>query len=133
MDTSCDCNNSAVPLIHSMEVETTLIFVYGTLIQDGESCNKYVGWRFVENDIVAGTMYNLGWFPGVKLGGENFVHGVVYEIPESDLDSLDRYEGVPGLYVRERITTLNGNRVWIYEYNQQVDPQAVIKEGKWDV
>lgn len=110
------------------------IFVYGTLRPTG--CNG----RLLEgranhlgnNRIEGATLYNLGWFPGVKLGGGSQVEGDLFEITCDTLpDSLDRYEGYPQLYDRQIVQTVDGQETWVYTYNYDVSDERIIKEGVW--
>jgi len=76
------------------------------------------------------THYSSGWNGGVadiveKEGQE--VWGLVFEITEPDLESLDVYEGYPDVYTRFQVavhtdaTTLQG--VWVYSV---VDKKDII-------
>lgn len=101
------------------------IFTYGTLMpNDGRERVK-----------INGLMYDLGWFPGVKLtdyeGGLNFLAEVI-EVNDERLKELDRYEGYEednpkySLYIRRHY--LDG---WIYEYNGSCYGRPLIQSGDW--
>jgi gamma-glutamylcyclotransferase (GGCT)/AIG2-like uncharacterized protein YtfP len=96
-----------------------VVYVYGTL-RPGEPGTVQI----------PGTPYDLGWFPGIILGGENFVTRERIEV--EDLDAVDAYEGynpkftIESLYIRRPI--LDG---WIYEYNQEFNPQRLVACGDW--
>lgn len=96
-----------------------IIYAYGTLRPGKGDTLK-----------VAGQLYDLGWFPGIKLGGLGEV--VCEKIEIKDLSAIDAYEGyIPSdpensLYIRRPF--LDG---YIYEYNREVDPLSRIKSGDW--
>ena len=100
------------------------IYVYGTLRPDEQSPD---GSGTVQ---IPGTLYDLGWFPGIILGGENFV--TCERIEVEDLDAVDAYEGynpkftIESLYIRRPI--LDG---WIYEYNKSTEDKRLIHSGDW--
>jgi gamma-glutamylcyclotransferase (GGCT)/AIG2-like uncharacterized protein YtfP len=95
------------------------VYVYGTL-RPGEP-------RTVQ---IPGKLYDLGWYPGIILGGDSFV--TCEKIEVEDLDAVDSYEGyhpkftVDSLYIRRPI--LDG---WVYEYNQEFNPQRLVACGDW--
>lgn len=97
----------------------TVLYVYGTL-RPGNT----------EPITVAGTMYDLGPFPGVVLGGGNKV--VVERTEVESIAACDRYEGYyeddpeGSLYIR--VPFEDG---WIYEFNRHVDPKKVVESGDW--
>ena len=98
------------------------VYVYGTLRLGG---NHYY--------YVRGKMYNIGWFPGVILGeGGGMVVCEVLEVDDEGLARLDQLEGYyenspeNSLYIRRE-----HNDGWIYEYNKEVDPDSLIKNGNW--
>lgn len=80
--------------------------------------------RFVAEDAVAGSVRDLGAYPGLTLGGEGSVAGEVHETDDAALIAeLDSYEGYDPAapagseYLRRRATTIGGLEVWIYEHN----------------
>lgn len=101
------------------------IYVYGTL-RPGESGTVQI----------PGKLYDLGWYPGIilepagGLGGDSFV--TCEKIEVKDLGAVDTYEGynpkftAESLYIRRPI--LDG---WIYEYNQEFNPQRLVACGDW--
>lgn len=83
---------------------------------------------------VPGTMYDLGWFPGIKWndGLGNTVKCEVIEADDQRLARLDHYEGYDeaspetSLYIREVF-----NDGYIYIYNRDVAGAKQVKEGDW--
>lgn len=85
---------------------------------------------------VPGKLYDLGWYPGIKLGDDpdTSVTCEVIEVDNVRLEKLDSYEGyVPSspeqsLYLR---TYLDQFGAWIYVYNSSVDNYEAIESGDW--
>ena len=113
--------------------EGDLLFVYGSLRQ-GECADLSIrsGAEFVQEDEITGNIYNISWFPGVKLEGDNLVKGEVYKlIDASIIRHLDSYEGYPNLYDRSVVETKGGLRVWVYTYNHECGENERIASGDW--
>lgn len=95
------------------------IYTYGTL-RPGEPGTVQI----------PGTLYDMGWYPGIILGGDSFV--TCEKIEVEDLDAVDAYEGynpkftIESLYIRRPI--LDG---WIYEYNKPVLGFKRVLSGDW--
>lgn len=96
-----------------------ILYTYGTL-RPGDT----------EPIHVAGRLYDLGWFPGIKLGGDSFV--VCEKVIIDDLSLTDQYEGYnpqypdESLYIRKPF--LDG---FIYEFNSEPNPVKQIFCGDW--
>lgn len=121
---------------------TTYIAVYGSLrrgMQAEHLMNK-PGLSHVGQDTINATLYDLGWYPGIVLGGQS---RVVVDVHEVDLDSnalhrLHQYEGyIPhnwenSLFVLKRaFLNSNGKEVMCYEYNRNVDGRPIVDHGDW--
>jgi gamma-glutamylcyclotransferase (GGCT)/AIG2-like uncharacterized protein YtfP len=95
------------------------LYTYGTLRPGTTSPIK-----------VKGTLHDLGWFPGIKLGGTEDV--VCEKVEIEDWAGVDRYEGyIPdepesSLYIR--VPYEDG---FIYEFNRQPPEGSQIKSGDW--
>ncbi|HOB66763.1 gamma-glutamylcyclotransferase family protein [Ottowia sp.] len=126
----------------------THVFVYGTL-RRGEA-NDITRLRpapaFVGTAQVAGTLYDLGAYPGVVLGGASVVHGEVYAIQPALERRLDEIECVypeqTNEYFKRDIAVsvcLPGGgrretRCICYEYNPtRLGDARVIDAGDWVV
>lgn len=98
---------------------SNILYVYGTL-RPGKA----------EIYRVVGSLYDLGWFPGIKLDGANEV--ICERIEITDWDAVDRYEGfMPSepensLYIRRPF--MDG---FIYEYNQEAHRAQRVVTGDW--
>lgn len=118
-----------------------LLFVYGTLRKGASNdLSRKEGAKYIGEDWINGDLYDLGWYPGVKLfeGAENFsvglpvVVGDVFAIEDTKLaDYLDGYEGYPNLYNRSQVETSGGHIVWVYIYNHGVYGRENIPTGDW--
>lgn len=91
------------------------VFVYGTLKKGGrlhqaleEANGVFIGEHTTEPIF---TMYDLGNYPAVIIGGMTKITGEVYQV--DDLKDLDIVEGYPKLYNRTSIRTPYGS-VWMY-------------------
>ena len=98
---------------------TNILYVYGTL-RPGEPGTVQV----------PGKLYDLGWYPGLILGGDETV--TCEKVNVKDFQAVDHYEGfnpddtVESLYIRKKYE--DG---WIYEYNQEFNPNKLIECGDW--
>lgn len=96
-----------------------VLYTYGTLRPGTD-----------EKIVAKGSLYDLGWFPGVKLGGD--YEFVCERVEVEDISSVDRYEGYSeadpegSLYIRKPF--LDG---FIYEFNRTVNPAKQIMSGDW--
>lgn len=100
------------------------LYVYGTLRPGG-----------ADRHLVPGEMYELGWYPGVKLLAPDSHKWIVterIEVDDEQLKNLDNYEGydpkdeVNSLYIRKPY--LGG---WIYVYNNSLEGRPLIESGDW--
>ena len=117
------------------------VFVYGTLRRGEErDLNRLQPAPvFMGLGKINGTLYNLGSYPGVRLGGLNWVHGEVYQITpdlERQLDEIEEVWPQPtGEYVRcEVVVQCAGQEVncLVYEVAwQRTQGRAVISSGDW--
>lgn len=110
-----------------------MLFVYGTLRQ-GECSDLSIrsGAEFVSKDEINGDLYDLGWYPGVKLGGDNLVRGDVFQLKDASIiTQLDTYEGYPNLYDRSVVETKGGRQVWVYTINRECGDNERIASGDW--
>lgn len=117
------------------------VFVYGTL-RRGE-CNDITRLRpaprWLGRARVCGTLYDLGAYPGMLLGGDGWVHGEVYAIEpelEQQLDCIEEVAPVPSgeYHRREVVVELHGRRLSCLVY--EIDPLRVrdaprIPGGDW--
>ena len=128
-----DPHPNAEPLRH--------VFVYGTLRAGGRNDIA----RFsptperIGEGVVAGTLYDLGAYPGAVLGGEGRVRGEVYRILpalEAQLDVLE--EVAPdgsGEYIKREVVVHVGGapvRCLVYEIHpDRIAGRALIATGDW--
>lgn len=117
------------------------VFVYGTL-RRGEvnDINRLrPAPRFLGLARIHGTLYDLGPYPGIVLGGEGWVQGEVYAISaelERQLDLIEEVAPVPsGEYLRRHLyVDVAGQslRCLVYEIAaERVQGRLPIAGGDW--
>ena len=92
------------------------VFVYGTLRRHGR--NDIARYRpspvFVGEARIAGTLYDLGAYPGIVLGGAGRVKGEIYRVDPAVEAALDLLEEVAeddsGEYIKRRVRVAVGAR-----------------------
>jgi len=104
------------------------LFVYGTLkLEDKDT-------HFID-----ARMWDVGQFPCVKLfrvPTDSEVTGQLIDVTSRDLDKLDRYEGVPILYTREKTMAYKigedspGEEVFVYEWAGTTE--SLRRIASWD-
>ena len=109
-----------------------LVFCYGTLKQGFGNHHRLADSPFVGHAITSGVMYDLGAFPAVSLHGTNQIHGELYEVTRDVLMDLDRLEGYPYLYERDKVETNHGP-AWIYHMKRdsELSNHRIVASGVW--
>jgi gamma-glutamylcyclotransferase (GGCT)/AIG2-like uncharacterized protein YtfP len=117
------------------------VFVYGTLRRgdDNDITLRHPAPVFVGEARIAGTMYHLGGYPGVVLGGTGQVVGEVYAITpalERDLDVLEAvYPQQTDEYFKREIAVAVGGRsvtCLVYEINAgYIGNAPTVPGGDW--
>jgi gamma-glutamylcyclotransferase (GGCT)/AIG2-like uncharacterized protein YtfP len=122
------------------------VFVYGTLRGGGSNdiaqlarAARLAPPLRVDDASIAGTLYDLGAYPGALLGGTDRVHGEIYRIDAALEARLDRLEEVApddsGEYRKRERVVEAGARRWtclVYEINpERIVGRAVIAGGDW--
>lgn len=114
------------------------LFVYGTLRRNHRAAHRLLGHaRYIASGSIAGTLYDLGKYPGVHRARRNGrVTGEVYELigpnVEQQLTKLDRYEGVGFQRSRVLVQLSDGryHRAWAYLLADEPPTAArVIRTG----
>ncbi len=112
------------------------IFVYGTL-RRGDCRDlgvRYAGATFISAGWISGELFNLGEYPGVRLGGTERVVGEVFEVSEVTLLQLDAMEGDEYTRVPVSVNTPDGEvgTYWVYEVLDWVCADSPkIESGDW--
>ncbi|MBV7541892.1 gamma-glutamylcyclotransferase [Acidovorax sp. sic0104] len=117
------------------------VFVYGTLRKGGSNdiTRLQPAPQFVGRGRIAGTLYHLGAYPGVTLGGPQWVQGEVYAIEaalEAVLDEIESLgENPTDEYIkRELDVDVEGTVLpcLVYEINPRYVLDAPrVPEGDW--
>ncbi len=113
---------------------TTLLFVYGTLLR-GErnhpkmATSKFLGETATSNGL---ELRDLDRYPGMVKAGRGCVQGELYEIDPPVLAELDELEGHPNHFWRTTISLADGRKVQAYLLGDDFARGApVIKTGDW--
>jgi gamma-glutamylcyclotransferase (GGCT)/AIG2-like uncharacterized protein YtfP len=117
------------------------VFVYGTLRRHGR--NDIARYRpapvFVAEASIAGTLYDLGAYPGVVLDGARRVKGEIYRIEPTVEAALDLLEEVAdddsGEYIKRKVCVEAGAQWFdclVYEIHPaRTAGRQVIEGGDW--
>ena len=117
------------------------VFVYGTLRRGGR--NDIARYRptplWVGTARIAGTLYDLGAYPGVVLGGSGWVEGEVYAVEPEVEAALDVLEEVAaddsGEYIKRRVRVeVDGRSLdcLVYEIHpSRIAGRRTIDDGDW--
>lgn len=108
------------------------LFTYGTLMSTHRNNERFLRHaKFLGNaDLEGFALYDLEWYPGIKINPEHRVKGEVYEIDLETLTNIDHYEGEGHLYNR---TVVNVNiqkfgicEAMTYVYNGSIEKRPLI-------
>jgi len=117
------------------------VFVYGTLRRGGR--NDIAHFRpepfHVADAAIPGTLYDLGAYPGMVLGGRRRVVGEIYRIEPDVEAALDVLEEVAddgsGEYIKRHVMVEVGVQQFeclVYEIHPtRIAARAVIRSGDW--
>ncbi|MFM9926945.1 gamma-glutamylcyclotransferase family protein [Variovorax sp. H27-G14] len=117
------------------------VFVYGTLRRGGR--NDIARYRplpvWVGEGFIAGTLHDLGAYPGVVLGGAGRVKGEVYLVQPAVEAALDALEEVAdddlGEYIKRRLRVqVDGQEIdcLVYEIHpSRIAGRSLIASGDW--
>ena len=117
------------------------VFVYGSLRarQERDINRQQPAPLFIADSRINGTLYDLGSYPGARLGGVRWVQGEVYQINPELERQLDEIEEVwpqqSGEYAkREVVVPCAGAMLTclVYEVAEdRTDGRAIITSGDW--
>lgn len=115
-------------------------FAYGSNLDEIQLCQRCPGAAAeasgaLVNFCLAFTAYSAGWGAGVAdvvaCRGSR-VWGVVFNITDDDLESLDRFEGYPqqyGRFVSQIVTAQGILDAWVYAVNRK--QEFVAPSGRY--
>ena len=110
------------------------VFVYGTLMRSESNHALLASEEFVGRAETHRryTLVHLGHFPAMLRGGRQRVHGEVYIVSQRTLVALDRLEGHPHFYRRERIRLCGAEDAAGYVMADATRPsRRIIESGSW--
>lgn len=112
-----------------------LVLVYGSLRWGMANHRHLAGSTGLGRAEIQGlTLYDLGPFPmAVDQGDPQArLQGELYAVTAAALEALDRFEGVPRLYQRQRWPLGDGRAAWVYVgLPRQVRHVPVLPAGLW--
>jgi gamma-glutamylcyclotransferase (GGCT)/AIG2-like uncharacterized protein YtfP len=123
------------------EAPTRHVFVYGTLRRGG--CNDIRRYPpapvFVGFATVAGTLFDLGAYPGARLGGQGTLRGEVYRVSAEVEAAMDVLEGAApdgsGEYEKCELRVLVDDVLidcLVYQiHSSRITGRQVIRSGDW--
>ena len=101
--------------------DTFHLFTYGTLTDDAPGILE--GCERVDTGVVRGTLYDLGDYPALLLGGDDPVPGVIWRCPADRLPALDRYEAVEDGLFRRAGVQVGEYACWVYVAGPKLGPR----------
>jgi gamma-glutamylcyclotransferase (GGCT)/AIG2-like uncharacterized protein YtfP len=104
------------------------LFVYGTLKKSYALHDYMKGCTFVKNATAFGILLHLGGFPGFlpETTGMS-VSGELWEVPDMEtLAQLDKVEGHPHHFTRQKVMIAGSETVWTYVYSHYY---GIMKSG----
>ena len=112
-----------------------LLFVYGSLKRGMANHGELRGATELGSTRLEGlALYDLGPFPMAIPSSEPgcAIEGELYRVGPDQLARLDRFEGAPRLYQRQRRQLSNGSAAWVYVGRaRQVRHSPRISSGRW--
>ena len=112
-----------------------LVFVYGSLKRGMANHGQLGQATCLGRCVLHGlALYDLGPFPMAVAcnDAEAVLHGELYRLSSSQLAALDRFEGAPRLYERQRWPLADGRCCWVYVgRSRQVRHVARLPCGCW--
>ena len=132
---------SSMPLTPDGKTLAGHVFVYGTLRRgDDNDINRLLPAPvFIGPATLPGTLYHLGAYPGIVLGGMGVVMGEVYAVSAGLQRVLDEIEEVypqqrDEYFKRVVPIDVNGKAIScvVYEINPRyIEGRPVIQSGDW--
>jgi gamma-glutamylaminecyclotransferase len=112
------------------------LLVYGTLMTGEPNHHRLRGASLVGETLTTRgyTLYDLGPFPALVVGGHGNVPGELYEVDDETLAALDVLEGHPRFY--QRAVVVLDDRTYAEAYvltKDKVQGWPRIRSGSWRV
>ena len=116
--------------------EPTFLLAYGTLRRGGKSYPLFGGsLEYAGTVYVPGTLYDLGWFPGIILGDTSdlalcdkfLVNGTETWYRLDDYEGFHPFQPLGSLFIRKELYP----NTFIYEYNRPFRGAVRVDGGDW--
>ena len=117
-------------------MESVNLIVYGTLMRGEPNSPFCRNATFISPCDIAGTLYDTGCgFPAFVPDSQGVVRAEFVVLPVADWPAIDRLEGYPTLYGRQKIKARlpDGNVEvgWVYVINKLPVQAKVMEGGDW--
>jgi gamma-glutamylcyclotransferase (GGCT)/AIG2-like uncharacterized protein YtfP len=121
-----------------------LYFAYGSNLDQEQMADRCPTARFYKFAVLPQNKLIFTGYSKVRLGSvasvipdpQKYVEGVLYEVGDSDLESLDKYEGVPTSYTRTQVQVITDEghpaQAWVY-VKSEVTPPSPPSEGYYSL
>jgi gamma-glutamylcyclotransferase (GGCT)/AIG2-like uncharacterized protein YtfP len=109
-------------------MDEILVAVYGTLKIGGPLCIEPVILEHWGGENIRGKLYDLGHYPGIKLGGPSLVEVEIQRIPERYFEWMIVAEGY--FFKQREAITEEGTSVRIFEFLGEISELQQI--DKWE-
>jgi len=129
-------------MTNNLSYSHSLLAVYGSL-RIGQQANHRLqndSFKYIGPNKILGTLFPVGWFPGLLLFGDTEIIVDVYEIlDEQGLNPINQYEGyytsskIDSLFTLETTTLIDTKEeTYCYEYNGNFRAAGnAIEHGDW--
>lgn len=111
--------------------ERLLYFAYGSNLDREKMKLRCPGSKALCPAHLAGYRLVEREFADIEPDADSVVHGALYSITASDLESLDFYEGYPSAYTRKRVPAIQKNGLIQMAYVYLMTPECrKLLEGR---
>ena len=128
-------------MVNTLTDFKSYVFVYGTLRmgQERDINRLQPAPVFIGEGQINGSLYELGTYPGIRLGGPDWVQGEVYQINQELERQLDEIEEVwpqqTGEYERREVLVQCAGQALVCLVYEVAEGRAkvsrVIESGDW--
>jgi GrpB-like predicted nucleotidyltransferase (UPF0157 family)/gamma-glutamylcyclotransferase (GGCT)/AIG2-like uncharacterized protein YtfP len=135
IDAQCSAHQDEVG---SKAKQEQYLFVYGMLRTGGghSMADHAPGSRLLGSAEINGSLYDMGDYPGLVLGGGGKVIGEIYEVDDETLMRLDGFEATANYSRRPTQVFVDGElfNCWVYIPDpERCRMSEVIESGDWIV
>jgi len=117
---------------------THYMFAYGANTNTPKMISRCPKARLVGKAWIEGYAFRWRSVADIEFSDDDYVVGLLWEITDDDLASLDRYEGYPRKYFRQRVRINCGDAVhvgWAYMMTNQsteAEPSSAYRDTLYE-